>query len=163
MAVKYTEVTLAQRYREVEQGGSKLLGTVSGGPMYYIEHGLGPKWKWMALFFAGMLGFTAFLTGNAVQANTVADTMQTTFGVPPWITGLVTSVIVAAVVLGGIRRIGQVTSILAPVMAGIYVAGRPVHHRDQPRASCCPRSALILRRPSTRPPAWPAPGSAPSS
>ena len=123
MAVKYTEVTLAQRYRHVEQGGSKQLGTVSGGPMYYIEHGLGPRWKWMALFFAGMLGFTAFLTGNAVQANTVADTMATTFGVTPWITGLVSSSVVALVVLGGIRRIGKVTSILAPTMAIIYVAG----------------------------------------
>ncbi len=123
MAVKYTEVTLAQRYREVEKGDSKLLGTVSGGPMYYIEHGLGPRWKWMALLFAGMLGFTAFLTGNAVQANTVADTMQTTFGVTPWITGLITSIIVATVVLGGIKRIGKVTGILAPVMAGIYVLG----------------------------------------
>ncbi|MBE0564986.1 MAG: sodium:alanine symporter family protein [Krumholzibacteria bacterium] len=127
MAVKYSEVTLAQRYRQVEtdQGTSHraLLGTVSGGPMYYIERGLGPRWKWMALFFAGMLGFTAFLTGNAVQANTVADTMWTTFGVSPWITGLFTSGVVALVVLGGIRRIGKVTSILAPAMAGIYVLG----------------------------------------
>jgi AGCS family alanine or glycine:cation symporter len=126
MAVKYTEVTLAQRYRQVEtthMSHQQLLGTVSGGPMYYIEHGLGPQWKWMALFFAGMLGFTAFLTGNAVQANTVADTMQTTFGVTPWISGLVTTGIVALVVLGGIRRIGKVTGILAPAMAAIYVAG----------------------------------------
>jgi AGCS family alanine or glycine:cation symporter len=91
--------------------------------MYYIEKGLGPQWKWMALIFAGMLGFTAFLTGNAVQANTVADTMQTTFGVTPWITGLITSGVVAMVVLGGIRRIGKVTGYLAPAMAGIYVLG----------------------------------------
>jgi len=123
MAVKYTEVTLAQHYRHVETGHSRLLGTVSGGPMYYIERGLGPQWKWMALFFAGMLGFTAFLTGNAVQANTVADTMWSTFGVSPWITGLVTSGVVALVVLGGIKRIGKVTSIMAPAMAGIYVLG----------------------------------------
>jgi AGCS family alanine or glycine:cation symporter len=127
MAVKYTEVTLAQRYREVEKvegaAHAKLLGTVSGGPMYYIEHGLGPGWKWMALFFAGMLGFTAFLTGNAVQANTVADTMQTTFGFAPWLTGLVTSAVVALVVLGGIKRIGKVTGYMAPAMAAIYVLG----------------------------------------
>jgi AGCS family alanine or glycine:cation symporter len=126
MAVKYTEVTLAQHYRQVETAHvshQQLLGTVSGGPMYYIERGLGPGWKWMALFFAGMLGFTAFLTGNAVQANTVADTMESTFGISPWITGLVTSSVVALVVLGGIRRIGKVTGILAPAMAAIYVAG----------------------------------------
>jgi AGCS family alanine or glycine:cation symporter len=70
-----------------------------------------------------MLGFTAFLTGNAVQANTVADTMKSTFGVAPWITGLITSGVVAMVVLGGIKRIGKVTAILAPAMAGIYVLG----------------------------------------
>ncbi len=123
MAVKYTEVTLAQRYRTVDPGGSKLHGKVSGGPMYYIERGLGPRWRWMAVFFAGMLGFTAFLTGNAVQANTVADSMLTTFGVPAWVTGLVASALVGAVILGGISRIGRVTSILAPAMALIYGLG----------------------------------------
>lgn len=123
MAVKYTEVTLAQRYRSVDPDGTKLQGKVSGGPMYYIERGLGPRWRWMAVFFAGMLGFTAFLTGNAVQANTVADTLRTTFSLPVWVTGLVTSAVVGGVVLGGISRIGRVTSILAPVMAGIYGLG----------------------------------------
>ena len=123
MAVKYSEVTLAQEYRVVEDSGGRLVGTVSGGPMYYIERGLGKHWKWLAVFFAIMLGFTAFLTGNAVQANTVADTMKTEFAIPVWITGIFTSIIVAAVVLGGIQRIGRVTSILAPVMAAVYVLG----------------------------------------
>ncbi|MGH7701444.1 MAG: alanine/glycine:cation symporter family protein [Gemmatimonadales bacterium] len=123
MATKYAEVTLAQHYRAVEAGAGGRLGTVSGGPMYYIERGLGPGWKPLAVFFAVMLGFTAFLTGNAVQANTVADTMHTTFGVPGWITGLATSALVASVILGGITRIGRVTSILAPLMAAIYVLG----------------------------------------
>jgi AGCS family alanine or glycine:cation symporter len=124
MATKYSEVTLAQHYRHTEDpDAGRLQGTVSGGPMYYIERGLGPGWKPLAVFFALMLGFTAFLTGNAVQANTVADTMQTTFSVPKWTTGLITASIVAAVVLGGIRRIGRVTSILAPVMAAIYAVG----------------------------------------
>ena len=68
--------------------------------MYYIEQGLGPKWKWMAVFFAGMLGFTAFFTGNAIQANTVADTAGTAFGIPVWITGAITVTIVASVILG---------------------------------------------------------------
>jgi AGCS family alanine or glycine:cation symporter len=77
----------------------------------------------MAVLFASLLGLTAFLTGNAIQANTVADTMATTFGSPVWATGLVTSTIVAAVILGGISRIGKVTAVLAPLMAAIYVAG----------------------------------------
>ncbi|GMV07147.1 MAG: amino acid transporter [Gemmatimonadota bacterium] len=125
MATKYSEVTLAQRYREVdaEGGAHKWEGAVSGGPMYYIEKGLGPRWKPMAVFFAVMLAFTAFLTGNAVQANTVADNVQTVWGIPAWITGLITAGIVATVILGGITRIGKVTSILAPLMAAIYVAG----------------------------------------
>ncbi|MEZ4417465.1 MAG: sodium:alanine symporter family protein [Gemmatimonadota bacterium] len=122
MATKYTEVTLAQKYRTMESQGS-WAGTVSGGPMYYIERGLGPSWRWMALFFAFILGITAFLTGNAVQANTVADNMQAVFGVAPWVTGLVTSSLVALVILGGISRIGKVTGILAPLMAALYVLG----------------------------------------
>jgi AGCS family alanine or glycine:cation symporter len=121
MATKYAEVTLSMHYRSVHQDADKVVGTVSGGPMYYIEHGLGPNWKWMAVFFAGMLGFTAFLTGNAIQANTVADTAQTAFGISPWITGIVLVVIVASVILGGIKRIGRITSILAPLMAAVYV------------------------------------------
>ena len=118
MATKYSEVTLAQKYRIEDERG-----TVAGGPMYYIEKGLGPKWKPRAGFFAIMLAFTAFFTGNAVQANTVADQLGTTFGVPLWVTGAITASIVAAVILGGIARIGRVTAVLAPIMAGIYVAG----------------------------------------
>lgn len=124
MATKYTEVTLAQHYRSTETGEtSKMLGTVSGGPMYYIERGLGPRWKPLAVLFAALLGITAFFTGNAIQANTVADVMQTEFGVAVWVTGLITSTIVALVIVGGISRIGRVTGILAPLMAAIYVLG----------------------------------------
>jgi AGCS family alanine or glycine:cation symporter len=126
MATKFSEVTLAQHYRDVEKKDldpRKWEGTVSGGPMYYIERGLGPAWKPLAVFFAVMLGTTAFLTGNAIQANTVADTFNTTFGVPVWVAGLVTSSVVALVIIGGITRIGRVTGILAPVMAAIYAAG----------------------------------------
>lgn len=124
MATKYTEVTLSQKYRVIEETqGHAWEGTVSGGPMYYIERGLGPRWKWMAVLFAILLGLTAFLTGNAIQANTVADTMRTTFGVPAWATGLLTSAVVAAVILGGITRIGKVTAVLAPLMAALYVFG----------------------------------------
>lgn len=127
MATKYTEVTLAQKYRHVdaasERDPHKWEGSVSGGPMYYIERGLGRFGKPLAVFFALLLGLTGFLTGNGIQANTVADTMLSEFAVPVWITGLITSGIVAAVILGGITRIGRVTSILAPLMAAVYVVG----------------------------------------
>jgi len=126
MATKYTEVTLAQKYRTVElpdKDAHAWEGTVSGGPMYYIERGLGKHWKPMAVFFAIMLASVAFLTGNGIQANTVADAVQTEWGLPAWITGLITSGVVALVILGGISRIGKVTGILAPVMALVYVAG----------------------------------------
>jgi AGCS family alanine or glycine:cation symporter len=125
MATKFTEVTLAQRYRDVVEDHDPRAweGSVSGGPMYYIEKGLGPNWKWMAVLFASLLGITAFLTGNGIQANTVADTMSTEFGIPNWITGVVTATVVGLVILGGIQRIGKVTGILAPLMAAVYVFG----------------------------------------
>ncbi|GAB5408660.1 MAG: hypothetical protein BalsKO_10250 [Balneolaceae bacterium] len=116
MAVKYTECTLAVKYRIQNEDGS-----VSGGPMYYIEKGLGENWKWLAVFFAAMAVICSFLTGNAVQANTVADTLKSTFLVPGWITGLVTASLVGVVIVGGIKRIGRVTASLMPVMAIIYV------------------------------------------
>lgn len=118
MAVKYTECTLAVKYRIQNADGS-----VSGGPMYYIEKGLGENWKWLAVFFAAMAVICSFLTGNAVQANTVADTLQSTFFVPGWITGLVTASLVGVVIIGGIKRIGKVTASLMPLMAIIYVLG----------------------------------------
>ncbi|MFN3597928.1 MAG: alanine/glycine:cation symporter family protein [Rubricoccaceae bacterium] len=126
MAVKYSEVTLAQQYRVVEKPDKDPKaweGSVSGGPMYYIERGLGKRWKPLAVFFAVMLMTTSFLTGNAVQANTVADVMNSEFGVAVWITGLVTALIVGGVILGGISRIGKVTGVLAPAMALVYVVG----------------------------------------
>ncbi|RMG54022.1 MAG: sodium:alanine symporter family protein [Bacteroidetes bacterium] len=123
MATKYTEVTLAQRFRQVTLSDSQLAGTVSGGPMYYIERGLGPRWKPLAIFVAFALMLTSFLTGNAIQANTVADMLFTEFGAPVWATGLITAGLVGIVIFGGIRRIGKVTGVLAPVMGVIYVAG----------------------------------------
>ncbi|HEX9886869.1 MAG TPA: sodium:alanine symporter family protein [Longimicrobiales bacterium] len=128
MATKYSEVTLAQKYREVgpDTDPHAWEGSVSGGPMYYIERGLGPHWKPVAVFFAVLLGITAFFTGNAVQANTVADTLLTQFSIPMWVSGLATAGVVALVILGGITRIGRVTSILAPLMALIYVLGAVV-------------------------------------
>jgi AGCS family alanine or glycine:cation symporter len=126
MATKYTEVTLAQKYRAVvapDYEAKKWEGTVSGGPMYYIERGLGANWKPLAVLFAALLAVTAFLTGNAIQANTLADTMNSAFGLPTWVTGLVSAAVVGAVIVGGISRIGAVTGILSPLMAAIYVGG----------------------------------------
>ncbi len=126
MATKFVEVTLAQLYREVKEvapDAPAWEGSVSGGPMYYIERGLGKAWKPMAIFFAVLLAITAFLTGNGVQANTVADTLRDGFGIPVWASGLVTATIVGLVIIGGISRIGKVTGILAPAMAGLYCAG----------------------------------------
>jgi alanine or glycine:cation symporter, AGCS family len=147
MAVKYSEVTLAQHYRKiiaVDRDPKKWEGTVAGGPMYYIERGLGPSWKPLAVFFALMLGLTAFLTGNAVQANTLAETMLTTFGIEKWITGLISATIVGLVIVGGITRIGAVTGVLAPLMAAIYVGGAlfiiAMHLED-----VVPSFALIFR------------------
>ncbi len=116
MALKYTECTLAQRYRTILPGGS-----AAGGPMYSIERGLGPRWKPLAVAFAVCAVISSFGSGNAVQAFTVADQFRQDLGVPTWLTGLVTASLVAAVILGGIRRIGRVTSRLVPVMASLYV------------------------------------------
>jgi len=118
MAIKYTECTLGAYYRTENKDGS-----VSGGPMYYIEKGLGSNWKWLAVLFAISGSICALLTGNAIQANTLADVMRTEFDIPLYITGLITASLVAAVILGGIKRIGAVTARLVPLMAILYVLG----------------------------------------
>ena len=124
MATKFSEVTLAQHFRQDMQVENKSwAGSVAGGPMYYIEGGLGKAWKPVAIFFAFMLMITSFLTGNAIQANTVATQMYANFQITPWVTGLITATFVSFVIIGGIRRIGAVTSVLAPLMASVYVLG----------------------------------------
>ncbi|HMB89336.1 MAG TPA: sodium:alanine symporter family protein [Rhodothermales bacterium] len=132
MATKYSEVTLAQHYRvNVDTSGEKVwAGSVAGGPMYYIERGIRDQfkmnWKPVAVFFAFMLMVTSFMTGNAIQANTIATQVASNFGIATWITGLLTATIVGIVIIGGIQRIGRVTSILAPLMASVYVLGAVV-------------------------------------
>ncbi|MDH3255961.1 MAG: amino acid carrier protein, partial [Acidobacteriota bacterium] len=116
MALKYVECTLALRYRTVHRDGS-----VSGGPMYYIELGLGKKWKWMATAFAAFAVICSFGSGNMNQSNTMADAVEAKFGIHPIWTALVFAVIVGMVIIGGIRRIGKVTAVLAPFMALLYV------------------------------------------
>ncbi len=129
MAVKYAECTLSTIYRRTNEDGS-----VSGGPMYYIERGLGKRWKWLAVAFATFAVICSFLTGNGVQANTVADTMQSAFGIPKVLTGLVTATAVGLVIIGGIKRIGLVAARLVPFMAVLYVFGAMVilllHHTE---------------------------------
>ncbi|CAM2006673.1 alanine/glycine:cation symporter family protein [Acanthopleuribacter pedis] len=129
MAVKYSEVTLSLKYRQIDENAAAHQGVVAGGPMYYIEHGLSEVypaakalWKPLAIFFALGLMLTSFLTGNAIQANTLADQVESNFGISPMISGGLSAVFVAIIIFGGIRRIGKVTSVLAPLMAILYVA-----------------------------------------
>jgi hypothetical protein len=116
MALKYTECTLSMKFRTILPGGS-----AAGGPMYSIERGLGRRWKPLAVAFAVFTVISSFGSGNAVQSFTVADQFRQDLGVPTWVTGLILASLVAAVILGGIRRIGRVTSKLVPFMAALYV------------------------------------------
>ncbi len=139
MALKYTECTLGLAYRRILPGGS-----AAGGPMYSIERGLGPRWKPLAVAFAAFAVISSFGSGNAVQSFTVADQFRQDLGIPTWITGLVMATLVAAVILGGIRRIGRVTSKLVPFMAVLYVgAGLTVLAFNVTRI--LPTLALIVR------------------
>jgi AGCS family alanine or glycine:cation symporter len=117
MAIKYSECTLALHYRTINTDGS-----VSGGPMYYIEKGLGSRFKWLAVTFAGAAVICSFLTGNAVQANTVAGTLEASLYIPRAWTGIISALLIGVVIIGGIKRIGNVTAFLSPLMALLYVA-----------------------------------------
>ena len=117
MALKYAECTLSHRYRVINEDGS-----ASGGPMYYIEKGLGPKWKSLAVFFASCAVICSFCTGNMNQANTIAQTFAS-YNVPIWFSGLFIAFLVGLVIIGGIKRIAAVASRLVPTMAILYVLG----------------------------------------
>ena len=116
MATKYAEAVCAVKYREVDE-----LGNHVGGPMYYIKNGMGQKWAWLGVLFAVFGAIAGFGIGNTVQANSVADALNTSFGIPDWVTGVVLMILVGAVILGGISRIGQVASALVPTMAIGYI------------------------------------------
>lgn len=119
MATKYAEAVLAVKYREKDKRGE-----MAGGPMYYIEKGLGLKW--LAVLFAFFGAIAAFGIGNMVQANSVADAIYTTFGVQHWITGLILVIFTGIVLLGGIKSIGKVTAYIVPIMAIFYILGGSV-------------------------------------
>lgn len=119
MATKYSEAVLAIKYREVDE-----FGTMSGGPMYYISKGLG--WKWLGVLFAIFASIAAFGIGNMVQSNSVANAVNTSFGIPAWATGIVLASLTAMVVLGGIKSIARVTQYLVPIMIVIYFCGAAI-------------------------------------
>lgn len=117
MATKYSEAVLAVKYRERDDKGNYV-----GGPMYYIKNGLGPKWAWLGAAFAIFGAIAAFGIGNGVQANGVAQVLETNFGFNTSVTGIVLMALTGAVILGGITRIGNVAGALVPFMAVTYVA-----------------------------------------
>ncbi|MCG5511814.1 alanine/glycine:cation symporter family protein [Ectothiorhodospira shaposhnikovii] len=118
MATKLAEATLGLKYRRVDDDGR-----VSGGVFYYIENGLGKRWKWLAMVYAILAGLAAFGIGNMVQANTMAHAMETGLGIPNWVTGIGVMLLVGAVTLGGIKRIAVTAERIVPTMALIYVIG----------------------------------------
>ncbi|SFL54885.1 alanine or glycine:cation symporter, AGCS family [Salibacterium qingdaonense] len=115
MATKYAEAILAVKYRIKDDNGE-----MAGGPMYYIEKGLG--WKWLAVLFAVFAIGASFGIGNTVQVNSVAEVLQSNWGFPDLATGIILMILVGIVIIGGIKTIGKVVSIIVPFMAVLYVA-----------------------------------------
>jgi AGCS family alanine or glycine:cation symporter len=116
MATKYGEAILAVKYRTIDERGE-----MCGGPMYFIQNGLG--WKWLASSFAFFGTIAAFGGGNLIQANSVADVMSNMFEIDAWWTGIVLALITGMILVGGIKSIGKVASYLVPFMAIFYVSG----------------------------------------
>ncbi len=115
MATRYAESLLATRYRVMDDNGS-----IIGGPMYALERGL--KCKWLAVLFATLTAIAAFGIGNITQANAVSGVLaECALGVPPWVTGLGLFILVALVLLGGLKSIDRVCSACVPTMALIYM------------------------------------------
>jgi len=114
MITKYSEIVLSLKYREKNANGEWV-----GGPMYYIQNGLGLKW--LAVLFSIFAMMACLGTGNATQSNSIAIALQSTLSIKPWITGIVLTVIAAGVILGGMRRIASVNEKLVPFMAVFFV------------------------------------------
>ena len=116
MATKYAEAVLAVKYREVDNKGMHI-----GGPMFYIKNGLKSHWAWLGTCFALFGALAGFGIGNTIQANSVADVMNSTFSVPHIATGITMAILAALILIGGIKRIGNVAGKLVPLMAIAYV------------------------------------------
>lgn len=116
MMTKYSEVVLAVYYRQKDSRGVHY-----GGPMYYIEKGLGLKW--LAVVFAALGAFASFGIGNMLQANSISTSLEASFDINPLYTGIVISIVVGLVIMGGITRITKVTEKLVPFMAIFYIIG----------------------------------------
>ncbi len=116
MCTKFVEVTLSHKYREFAPDG-----TAAGGPMYYMKNRL--NLKWMAVLFALATIVCSFGTGNMPQINSISNAMNSAFGIHHAVTGLVLAVLLALIILGGIRRIAATTSKLVPLMALVYFVG----------------------------------------
>ena len=116
MTTKFVEVTLSHKYREQAQDGS-----ISGGPMYYMKNRL--NMKWLAVIFAIATVLSSFGTGSLPQINSISNSMFETFGINHMLTGAILAVLLGFVIIGGIKRIAQVTSRLVPIMALVYFIG----------------------------------------
>ncbi len=114
MTTKYAEVTLALAYRRKNK-----LGEYIGGPMYYISGGLGMKW--LACLFAAFGSLAAFGIGDMTQANSISGAVDSAFGISPSATGIVIALFAAAILIGGIKRIGQFAEKVVPFMAFLYI------------------------------------------
>ena len=116
MTTKFVEVSLSHKYRETDEHGF-----ISGGPMYYMKNKL--KMPWLAAFFAAMTIVSSFGTGSLPQINSIASSLYSTFGIEKILSGGVLAILLAVVILGGIKRIAKVTERLVPAMAIIYLIG----------------------------------------
>jgi AGCS family alanine or glycine:cation symporter len=116
MTSKFVEVTLSHKYREQTADG-----TMAGGPMYYMEKGMNAKW--LAVIFAMATVLSSFGTGSLPQINSIAAGLQSTFNIEPIVTGAVLAVLLALVIIGGIKRIAAVAAAIVPTMAMIYLVG----------------------------------------
>ena len=116
MITKYAEILLAMKYRIKDENG-----VYHGGPMYYIENGIGKSWKWLSVIFCLLGGFASFGIGNIAQSSEISGALTDLFKLPPLASGILIAVVVALVTLGGIKRIGKVTSLLVPFMSVFYI------------------------------------------
>jgi len=116
IATKYAEALVAVKYRVITSDGTML-----GGAMYALERGL--KMKWLGILFALFAGLCAFGIGDSVQANAVSKVVEQNLNIPVWLTGIILSVLVGAVIIGGVKSITRACTALVPFMAIFYVLG----------------------------------------